>query len=272
MAIFKRILIKGAGEMASGTAHRLFRCGFQVVMTELERPTALRRQVSFCSAIYKGRTRVEGVDAVGYRLADAGMLEGFGFQYIPVFVDPEARLREIWRPDVIVDARVAKRNLDNAVGQAPLTIGLGPGLEAGRDVDVVIETARGHDLGRIVRRGFAADNTSVPSAIAGRSAERLLRSPATGELVAFREIGDRVAEGEPVGRVNDCQVVATIDGVIRGLVHPGLRVMRGQKLGDIDPRDDIALCATLSDKARTISGSVLEVILAEAASGRFPAD
>lgn len=263
MSTFKRVLIKGAGEQASGTAHRLFRCGFQVVMTELERPTALRRQVAFCSAIYDGKIRVEGVDAVGYRLADAGMLGTFAFQYIPVFVDPDARLREIWRPDVIVDARLAKRNLDNAVGQAPLTIGLGPGLEAGRDVDVVIETDRGHDLGRIIREGYAADNTGIPGTVSGRSRERLLRAPADGELVAFRGIGDHVAQGEAVGRVNGCKIVATIDGVIRGLVHPGLLVATGQKLGDIDPRDDLAFCATLSDKARTISGSVLEAIMAE---------
>lgn len=263
MSTFKRVLIKGAGEQASGTAHRLFRCGFQVAMTEQERPTALRRQVSFCSAIYEGRASVEGVEAVGYRLEDAGMLETFGFRYIPVFVDPEAKLRELWRPDVIVDARLAKRNLDNAAGQAPLTIGLGPGLEAGRDVDIVIETDRGHDLGRIIREGFAADSTGVPGTIAGRSWERLLRAPADGELVAFREIGDRVAEGDAVGRVNGCKVVATIDGIIRGLVHPGLQVVEGQKLGDIDPRDDRSFCATISDKARTISGSVLEAILAE---------
>lgn len=261
--MFKKILIKGAGEQASGTAHRLFRCGFQVVMTELERPTALRRRVAFASAIYTGRVKVEGVEAVGYRLVDSGILEDFQFHYIPVFVDPEAQLRTLWRPDVIIDARLAKRNLDNAVGHAPLVIGLGPGLEAGRDVDAVIETDRGHDLGRVIRRGFAAANTGTPSTIAGRGAERLLRAPATGELVAFRDIGDHVAEGEPVGQVNDCEFVATIEGVLRGLVHPGAQVVQGQKLGDIDPRDDQGFCATLSDKTRTISGSVLELIMSE---------
>ena len=261
--IFKRVLVKGAGEQASGTAHRLFRCGYEVVMTELARPTARRRRVSFCSAVYDGHIEVEGVQAVGYRLADAGMLHDFDFRYIPVFVDPEATLRKIWHPDIIVDARLAKRNLDNSLRDAPLVIGLGPGLEGGRDVHVVIETDRGHDLGRAIRHGFAAPNTGVPGTIAGRGAERLLRAPATGELVAWREIGDHIAAGEQVGRVNGCHIVAGIEGVLRGLVHAGLQVTVGQKLGDIDPRDDQAFCDTLSDKARTISGSVLETILAE---------
>lgn len=261
MSPARKVLIKGAGEHASGAAHRLFRCGFQVVMTEMERPTAVRRGVAFSEAVPGGQVVVEGVRAVGHPLEEAGMLEAFDWSCVPVFVDPGGALRQRWRPDVLIDGRILKHNLDNRIDHAALVIGFGPGLVAGVDVDVVIETDRGHDLGRVITRGTARPDTGVPGEIGGYSAERVLRSPASGAVAAEAEIGDLVQAGDRLATVDGAPVLAGVSGVLRGLIRPGSRVVQGQKLGDVDPRGDRAACFTLSDKARTISGAVLETIL-----------
>ncbi len=246
-------------------------------MTELSRPTAVRRSVAFCSAVYEGEIVVEGVRGVGYgqdlRSHLSSPLFGLdaalsGADFIAVVVDPADSLKERWRPDVIVDGRIAKRNLDCRLDDAPLVIGLGPGLEAGRDVHQAIETQRGHDLGRIITSGLASPNTGTPGVIAGVSHQRVLRAPAAGILEARRDIGDAIEAGEILATVAGHPVQAEISGVLRGLAHPGLPVRLGQKIGDIDPRGDRAACWTLSDKTRTISGSVLEAILA---AGFLPA-
>jgi xanthine dehydrogenase accessory factor len=267
-AMRERVLIKGAGELASATAHRLFRCGFRVVMTDLERPTAVRRTVSFCSAIYDREIEIEGVRGVGRRLDQADALARWDGSHIPVFVDPGCRLRAIWRPDVIVDARLLKRNLDNDRGDAGLVIGLGPGLEAGRDVHYVVETNRGHHLGRILEQGAAASDTGQPGDIGGYTWERVLVAPIRGVFHSEHRIGSRVRAGDVVGSVAGHPVTAAIPGVLRGLVYPGLEVAAHQKLGDVDPRGDPSYCHTFSDKARTISGSVLEIVIAHV--GREP--
>jgi len=279
-----RILIKGAGEHSSGTAHRLFRAGFRVAMTDLPWPKAVRLTVSFCTAIFDREITVEGVRAVAYRLDDADILltspgyadrvapalnpkskiqnpKSFDWSHIPVFIDPDCHLKDLWRPDVIIDGRILKRNLDNHVGDAPLTIGYGPGLTAGQDVDFVVETNRGHDLGRIITHGPAATDTGVPGPIAGFTHERVLRSPADGTLQPQRRIGDIVKAGDTIATVAGQAITAAIPGVLRGLVYPGSQVVVNQKLGDIDPRGDPAYCHTLSDKTRTISGAALELIL-----------
>ena len=256
-----KVLIKGAGEHSSGTAHRLFRCGFRVVMTDLAWPQAVRLTVSFCSAIFDRQIVVEGVTGVGYTLDQAGLLSSFDWRHIPVFVDPECRLKDRWAPDVIVDGRMLKTNLDNRVGDAPLVIGYGPGLIAGRDVDFVVETNRGHDLGRIIADGGAAPDTGVPGSIAGFAHQRLLRSPADGTLHPQRRLGDVVKAGDVIGAVAGEAIIAAIPGVLRGLAFPGSPVVVNQKVGDIDPRGDLAYCHTLSDKTRTISGAALEIIL-----------
>jgi xanthine dehydrogenase accessory factor len=230
-----KVLIKGAGEQASATAHRLFRCGYRVVMTDLPRPTAIRRTVSFCSAVYEREIVIEGVRGALHEREEVGALPDGAWDHVPVCVDPEARLVSLWRPDVIVDARILKTNLDNRLGDAALVIGLGPGLEAGRDVHFVIETMRGHDLGRIISAGFSSRDTGQPGEIGGYTRERLLRAPVAGTFESERRIGESLAAGDVVGSV-----------------------------ADVDPRDDPALCHTLSDKARTISGSVLELVLARA--------
>jgi len=275
-----KVLIKGAGEHASGTAHRLFRCGFGVVMTDVEHPTAVRRAVSFSSAIGEKEITVEGVAGVGYALDGAGSLEAFDWRHIPVFVDPESRLVKLWQPEVLIDGRILKRNLDNSLDDAPLVIGYGPGLVAGQDVHFVVETNRGHDLGRIITEGSAMPDTGVPGAIDGFSVERVLRAPADGILRTERDIGDRVEAGDRIGTVEEghrsdspggpgrvlrskesrCLVAATA-GVIRGLLLPGSSVAANQKVGDIDPRGVRSHCFTLSDKTRTISGAALEIIV-----------
>lgn len=260
----RKILIKGAGEHASGTAHRLFRCGFAVVMTEVERPTTVRRRVAFASAIYAGAIEVEGVRAVRARPEDVGDSRAAA---IPVLVDPDCRIRESWRPDVLIDARILKYNLDNRLTDAPLVIGFGPGLVAGRDVHFVVETNRGHDLGRIIVQGTAAEDTAVPGDIAGHSVTRVLRAPGAGIFRAECEIGDRVRAGDRLGTVGGLVVAAAIDGVVRGLLYPGLDVAAGQKLGDIDPRGEPAYAYTLSDKTRALSGAALEIIVSSGERG-----
>ncbi len=282
-----KVLIKGAGEQASATAHRLFRCGFRVVMTELERPTAVRRTVSFCTAIRGGEIEIEGVRGVRHELAQAETLATFDWSHIPVFVDPAGRLQAAWNPDVIVDGRLLKMNLDNHCRDADLVIGLGPGLIAGRDVHYVVETHRGHYLGRIITKGPAARNTGQPGEINGYTRERVLLAPRAGRFVTHREIGERVRAGDVVGEVtaggprveakaasiaehapppaaSPATIPAGISGVIRGLLATDTDVGAGQKLGDIDPRGDPSFCHTLSDKARTISGSVLEIVIRHA--------
>jgi xanthine dehydrogenase accessory factor len=275
-----KVLIKGAGEQASGTAHRLFRCGFRVVMTDIECPTAVRRTVSFCSAIGQKEITIEGVVGAGYTLDQANFLETFDWRHIPVFIDPESALIKRWKPDVVVDGRMLKRNVDNSMHDAALVIGYGPGLVAGQDVHVVVETSRGHDLGRIITDGSAAPDTGVPGVIGGFGVERVLRAPVDGILRTARYIGDRVEAGDPIGTVDDGDgpalpegpghrprteqqrsFIAEIPGVIRGLLLPGTRVVANQKVGDIDPRGVRDYCFTLSDKARTISGAALEIIV-----------
>ena len=263
----QKVLIKGAGEQASGTAHRLHRCGFQVVMTELAWPTAVRLQVSFCTAIHHGVVVVEGVRGVGYPEGAWPELDALDGSHIPVLVDPGGQVVEQWRPDVIIDARLAKRNLDNHPSQAPLVIGYGPGLVVGQDVDVVIETHRGHDLGRILRAGAALADTGVPGTLGGHGASRVLRAPCAGTLHGLRVIGDLVEPGERVAEVGALPVATTVAGVLRGLIGEGTRVREGQKVGDVDPRGDPGCCSRLSDKSRTLSGAALEVILSHAREG-----
>jgi len=250
----KKILIKGAGEQASAVAHRLFKCGFPVVMTEIEKPTAVRRQVSFCSAIFEGEIEIEGVKGVFSKSPDTRTS-------IPVLVDPECKIIKTYKPDIIIDARIMKKNLDNHIDDASLVIGLGPGLEAGKDVHFVVETNRGHNLGRIITKGLAEPDTKVPGTIAGFSAERVVRAPKDGLFKNNKDIGDPVSKGEIIGNVGEQEVRTEISGILRGLIYPGLEVRANQKIGDIDPRGELSYCNTISDKARTISGSVLEIIL-----------
>jgi xanthine dehydrogenase accessory factor len=237
----------------------------RVAMTDVQHPTAVRRAVSFCTAVFDGACDVEGVSGRLHSLDEWEMLEGRGLEHVPVFVDPGGLLVGRWRPDVIVDARILKRNDGNSIEQAPLLIGLGPGLRAGQDVHVVIETLRGHDLGRIIRTGFAAADTGIPGTIAGYAAERVLRAPCAGVVESVLDIGQPVGAGDVVCTVSGRPVRSELSGALRGVVHGGVEVPAGLKVADVDPRGGRSLCFTISDKARTISGSVLEAILS-----RFP--
>jgi len=255
------VLIKGAGEMASACAWRLHRANIQrICMTELAMPLCVRRHVTFCPALEEGSAAVEGVEALA--AASTSAIEAAWAQAKIAVVEAETWTRntEI-KPDIIVDAILAKRNTGTSIDDAPLVVALGPGFEAGRDCHMVIETDRGHDLGRIITRGAAAPNTGIPGTIAGISVERVVRAPAAGVFHALRAIGDVVEAGDVLGNVEGAEVVAGVAGVVRGLIRDGTRVNAGLKLGDVDPRANREHCATISDKARAIAGSVLEAVM-----------
>lgn len=254
------VLIRGAGDIATGIALRLYRSGFRVVMTDVERPTAIRRTVAFSEAIRLGGCAVEGIEA---RRADdpahARALLEAGF--VPVLIDPECACRKALAPDALVDAILAKRNLGTRITDAPVVVGVGPGFTAGQDCHAVIETMRGHTLGRVIYEGSAIPNTNIPGLIGGFAGERVLRAPADGVFKSIRAIGDIVEPGDTVGVVAGEPMRCTIGGVLRGLLADGTETHRGMKAGDVDPRGNIENCFTSSDKALAVGGGVLEAIL-----------
>lgn len=254
------IVIRGAGEMGSGVAWRLFQSHFKVLLTEVPQPLAVRRRVSFCEAVYEGRQTVEGVEAVLIRSVDQkhGAWQN---QRLPLLIDPDLSLARTLSPDVVVDAILAKKNLGTRMTDAPWVVALGPGFRAGADAHLVVETNRGHDLGRIYTEGEAEANTGTPGNIGGFTGERVLRAPVTGVFRSDKTFGDRVETGESVAEVNGHPVRAQIGGILRGLIRTGTPVSAGLKVGDVDPRGNVAYCVTISEKARAIAGSVLEGIL-----------
>ena len=255
------VIIRGGGDLATGVAVRLFRAGFCVMILEIDHPTVIRLTVSFARAVYESKAVVEEIEAVlipSWGKAKDTAKHG----KIPVLVDPEGCCIEKLSPAVLVDAILAKRNLGTKVDQAPLVIGLGPGFIAGEDVDVVVETMRGHNLGRVYYQGQAAPDTGVPGEVGGESKRRLLRAPAEGKIVPLHSIGDIVKAGELIAEVEGVPLRAEISGVLRGLIYPQTWVTKGMKVGDIDPRGIREYCFTVSDKARSIGGAVLEAICA----------
>lgn len=254
-----RVLIKGAGDLASGIALRLHHCGCAILMTEREVPTTVRRTVAFSPAVYLGQAQVE--DAVGVRCrslseAEDAMKRG----QLAVMVDETAGICGQWKPDVVVDAILAKENLGTRISDAALVIGVGPGFTAGVDCHCVVETKRGHDLGRCIWDGSAIPNTGVPGNIGGYTSERLIRATADGIFRGVVSIGDLVTAGDLVAFAGEEPVYAQIDGVVRGLLQDGVAVSAGMKAGDVDPRCQVSHCFTVSDKARAIGGGVLEAI------------
>lgn len=253
--------IKGAGEMASGIACRLYRANIRrIFMMEISQPLAVRREVSFCEALIRGRMTVEGIGSIRADGIDR-IHRAWEEKDIPVIADPEWTIIDKLKPDVVVDAILAKNNLGTSMEDAPLVIALGPGFNAGRDAHMVIETNRGHNLGRIIISGEAEPNTGVPGSIQGFATERVLRAPSNGLFTAQQKIGDSIKRSDIIGDVDGKFVRAEIDGVIRGLLMSGIQVKKGHKLGDIDPRGDATYCTTISDKARSIGGAVLEAFL-----------
>lgn len=255
------ICIKGAGEMASAIAWRLYMANLRkIYMLECPRPLAVRRRVSFCEAVYEGMQEVEHVRAILCSTV-ADIEKCWRNSTIAVVIDPTWQILAQLPADVVVDAVLAKKNLGTTAGEARLVIGLGPGFSAGEDVHLVVETKRGHDLGRIITSGIAAANTGIPGSIGGHTVKRVLRAPVAGRFRTECTIGDLVDQGEVVGRVDNRAVRAPINGILRGLMRPGSDVSQGLKIGDIDPRTQKDYCFTISDKARAVSGSVLEAVL-----------
>ncbi len=255
------VAIKGAGEMASAVAWRLYMANIRrIFMLEVERPVAVRRLVSFCEAVHDGRQTVEDVTAVKVESVP-DIQAAWSRGEIAVIVDPRWSSLSAIKPDVTVDAIIAKKNLGTTPHEAPLVIALGPGFSAGEDAHLVIETNRGHHLGRVITKGPAAPNTGIPGNIAGYTKERVLRAPADGRFDAQHAIGDLVKAGDIIGAVDGQAVPAPLDGVLRGLIRTGTPVTRGLKIGDVDPRGDVGFAPTISDKARAVAGSVLEAIL-----------
>ena len=296
------IICRGAGDLATGIIHRLHRAGHRVIALETDYPAAIRRQVSFCEAVYDGSAVVEGVTArLVPALADAetdtetysgendtpaahivsekwdssaieAVLEA---GEVPLLIDQKGESIALLKPDVVVDAIIAKKNLGTTINMAPLVIGVGPGFTAGKDVHLVIESMRGHNLARIITDGMAQPNTGVPGNIAGFTSERVIHAPAAGYIYDVRKIGDIVQKGDEIARIYPDKgsydnklseyvpVNATITGIIRGLIREGYYFKEGFKIADIDPREsELTNCFTISDKARSIAGSVLEAVSA----------
>ena len=296
------IICRGAGDLVTGIIHRLHRAGHRVIALETDYPAAIRRQVSFCEAVYDGSAAVEGVTArLVPALADAesdtetysgindtpaahivsekwdssaieAVLEA---GEVPLLIDQKGESIALLKPDVVVDAIIAKKNLGTTINMAPLVIGVGPGFTAGKDVHLVIESMRGHNLARIITDGMAQPNTGVPGNIAGFTSERVIHAPAAGYIHDVRKIGDIVQKGDEIARIYPDKesydnalseyvpVNATITGIIRGLIREGYYFRKGFKIADIDPREsEITNCFTISDKARSIAGSVLEAVSA----------
>lgn len=255
------VVIKGAGDLATGVALRLWRAGVRIVMTDLPEPSAIRRTVAFSDAVRLGETRVEDVTAVragDVREALAILERG----RVPVLVDPEAACIRALKPDAVVDAILAKYNTGTAITDAPVVVGVGPGFTAGEDCHAVVETQRGHRLGRVILRGSAAPNTGAPGNIGGYTIERLLRSQGPGVFQGIRAIGDTVEAGEVVATIGGEPLCCDISGILRGLLPDGFHVPGpGFKSGDVDPRCERENCYTASDKALAIGGGVLEAIL-----------
>ncbi|HVO69507.1 MAG TPA: selenium-dependent molybdenum cofactor biosynthesis protein YqeB [Aggregatilineaceae bacterium] len=263
--LFERVpvVVRGGGDLASGVIYRLVKAGFPVIVTELARPLAIRRAVAYASAVFEGEIMVEGLMARRVqRVADVpGVLAVGG---IPVLVDDVGTALAALKPAVVVDARLAKRNLGTTPEDAPLVIALGPGFEAGRDCHAVIETNRGHALGRVVWNGGAEPNTGTPGNVQGHALDRVLRAPCDGHVTPQAAIGDQLRAGDTIAAVGDLRVVAPFDGVLRGLIHPSVAVTRGMKIGDVDPRAVREHCFTMSDKSLAVGGGVLEAILSAA--------
>jgi len=253
--------IKGAGEIASGIACRLFQSNIKnVFMTETKHPLAVRRQVSFCEAVHDGKIIVEGVEAKKIDSFEE-IHHAWDENKIPVIVDPYWTSIKAAKPHVVIDAVIAKKNLGTNLSEAPQVIGLGPGFEAGKDVHIVIETNRGHNLGKVILKGCPEANTGIPGPIGGFTHERVLRAPCAGIFKSDLDIGAMVKKNQVVGNVDGQDVIAQIDGVLRGQIRDNTIVKDNLKIGDIDPRGKIEYCTCISEKARAIGGSILEAVL-----------
>lgn len=255
------VIVRGGGDIASGAIQKLYRSGFKVLVLETETPSAIRRKVAFCEAVYEKEIEIEGIKA---RLVanDEEIQECWNSDIVPVMIDSRGKVIERLKPLAVVDGILAKQNFGTKRSMAPITIALGPGFSAPEDVDIVIETMRGHNLSRIIEEGRASENTGVPGVIAGFGIERVIYSDYSGIITNIEKIGNVVEKGDIIAVVGDNEIYASISGVLRGIIRDGYKVKKGLKIADIDPRiSEKDNCFTISDKARNIGGAVLESIL-----------
>jgi len=255
------IAIKGAGDLASGIALRLWRCGYRVILSELPVPLCIRRTISFSSAVFDKSAKVENAEGILIQnISEANKI--WNENHIPVIVDETAEKILSITPDVLIDARIIKTWRDDThITDAPLVIGLGPGFTAGENVHCVIETNRGHNLGRVFWEGSAEPDTGIPGTIKGEGIKRVVKAPCSGTFKPVVEIGDSVEAGELIAKINDTGIYAQLTGIVRGIIYPGIIVQEKLKIMDIDPRGKRSHCFTVSDKATALGGGVLEAIL-----------
>jgi len=256
------VIVRGGGDIASGSIARLHSAGYRVIVLEIGEPTIIRSKVSFAQAMYDGSITIDGITAI--KAANQKEIkEIFAENAIPVVMDPEGDFINILNPIAVVDGILAKKNLGTTRNMAPVVIGLGPGFEAGVDVDAVIETNRGHNLGTVILKGKPEPNTGVPGVIGGEAAKRVVRSTAAGRVDVKKKIGDLVKEGDILAMFGESEVRSQLDGVLRGIIHDGMVVHeKGFKIGDVDTRGNVENCFTISDKARAVGGGTLEAVLA----------
>lgn len=258
--VMDTVVIRGGGDIATGVAYRLYKSGFNIIILDIPKPMAIRRTVSFCQAIYDGEMTVEGVKAVLCHGVNSALME-IKRGNIPVIIDEHGDMIKEIKPLAVVDCILAKKNMGTHKSMAPITIGVGPGFVAGKDVDVVVESNRGHNLGRLIYKGAAAKNTGIPGDIMGYSGERIIRAVETGTVAWNCKIGDLVCTGDILGNIGETHITANLSGVVRGLIMDGIYVHKGLKIGDIDPRGEFINATTISDKARAIGGGVLEAVM-----------
>lgn len=251
-----KVLIKGAGDLASGVAMAFYNSGFQVLMTEVKQPTVIRRSVAFANCIYEGKMAIEGVTAI--HVTEENYSDCLENANIGVIIDPEARIKEKYKPDIIVDAILAKKNLGTNIDDAPIVIGCGPGFFAGKDCHLVIETKRGHHLGNIIKQGKAIENSGIPGIIEGRGLERVLYSPVAGKVEHIKKLGDIVEQDDIILKVDGVPVKSPFKGVLRGLIVEGMIVPDAMKIGDVDPRLNPEYCYSISEKAMAIGRAAVE--------------
>lgn len=259
------IIVRGGGDVATGTIHRLMRCGYPVLVLETGTPSAIRRQVSFSEAVYDGSSEVEGMVCMKVSSLEEAW-EKLEAGIVPILIDGSCEILKKVRPWALVDAILAKKNTGTTRDMADKIIALGPGFTAGEDVDLVVETMRGHNLGRLIGSGTALPNTGVPGLVGGKDKERVIHAPAMGILFGRKQIGDQVEKGETIATIitghGEVKVEASLTGILRGLIRDGYPVTKGFKIADIDPRDsEYENCFTISDKARAVAGAVLEGLL-----------
>ena len=256
-----KVVIRGGGDLATGVAEVLYQSGFKILILDIEKPSSIRRSVCFSEAIYEGVTKVENI--ICKKVENENEIEKcWNEKIIPIMVDEKGNIIKKIKPDVVVDSIIAKKNLGTTRDMAPITIALGDGFEAGKDVDIVVETMRGHNLGRIITSGRAMKNTGIPGEIKGVSKDRVIYSKANGIFSSVKKIGDTVQKDEIIGYVGDVEIRGKISGVLRGIIREGYEVTENMKIGDIDPRiEEKNNCFTISDKARSLGGAVLRAIM-----------